>query len=557
MGTLRASMTRFPVSRETLQDFRGSGEKGAGAEERESATRSGRDEGVSSRSGTRRTRERRKELYSEQNLEPDESPSMSGDQKKAKMVSSSKFSGTRQYSESYISFGFTFTGDANKPTPLCVVCGEKLANSAMVLSKLKRHLQTKHPSLQNKNADYFVRLRENTEKEATFMRKTTKVNERALKASYQVAELIAKSKKSHTVAETLILPACKAIVQEMLGPEAAKEIAKVPLSDNTISRRINDMSADIESVVLEKIRISEKFALQLDESTDISGHAQLLANVRFVDGDAIRENFFFCKALPEKTTGEEIFRVTSEYLEQGGLKWENCTNYAKLLASDKWCARLAYLADIFHHLNELNTRMQGRNENLLTSTDKINGFRSKVQLWHQHVESGNLEMFTLTKQWQGVHTAALSEIIVKHLKTLEEKLSFYFSSVSTECLDWVRDPYSSASVGGKDMTLQEQEELTELRQNRGFKLRFADLPLDSFWLDTAKEFPLLANKAILTLLPFSTTYLCEMSFSSMIAIKTKYRERLRAVDEELRVCLSSIPARISALCSAKQAQVAH
>ncbi|KAJ1142726.1 hypothetical protein NDU88_009039 [Pleurodeles waltl] len=32
MGTLRASMTRFPVSRETLQDFRGSGEKGAGAE---------------------------------------------------------------------------------------------------------------------------------------------------------------------------------------------------------------------------------------------------------------------------------------------------------------------------------------------------------------------------------------------------------------------------------------------------------------------------------------------------------------------------------------------
>ncbi|XP_040197495.1 zinc finger BED domain-containing protein 5-like [Rana temporaria] len=456
----------------------------------------------------------------------------------------------------------------------------------------------------------------------------------------------------------------------MLGPEAAKKIAKVPLSDNTISRRINDMSADIESVVLEKIR--EKFALQLDESTDISGHAQLLANVRFVDGDAIRENFFFCKALPEKTT-EEIFRVTSEYLEQGGLKWENCTSvctdgaaamvgrtkgfvsrvkernpdvivthcflqrealvaktlpadlvpvlddvvlmvnfvksrpvksrifaalceemgakhktllfhtevrwlsrgkvlvrvyelreelkvfltnersdYAKLLASDEWCARLAYLADIFHLLNELNTRMQGRNENLLTSTDKINVFRSMVQLCHQHVESGNLKMFTLTKQWQGVHTAALCEIIVKHLKTLEEKFSFYFSSVSTKCLDWVRDPYSSASVGGKDMTLQEQEELTELRQNRGFKLRFADLPLDSFWLDTAKEFPVLANKAILKkLLPFSTTYLCEVSFSSLIAIKTKDRERLRAVDEELRVCLSSIPARISALCSAK------
>ena len=45
----------------------------------------------------------------------------------------------RQYSDEYISFGFTWTGEKDCPIPKCVVCGVELSNSAMFPAKLNRH----------------------------------------------------------------------------------------------------------------------------------------------------------------------------------------------------------------------------------------------------------------------------------------------------------------------------------------------------------------------------------------------------------------------------------
>ena len=43
-----------------------------------------------------------------------------------------------------------------------------------------------------------------------------------------------------------------------------------------------------------------------------------------------------------------------------------------------WWVKLVYLTDIFGYLNEFNTNMQGGNETLLTTTDKIHGFSLKL-----------------------------------------------------------------------------------------------------------------------------------------------------------------------------------
>ena len=43
---------------------------------------------------------------------------------------------------------------------------------------------------------------------------------------------------------------------------------------------------------------SEVFALQLNESTDTQGKAQLLANVQYIENNSTQENFLFCREIP-------------------------------------------------------------------------------------------------------------------------------------------------------------------------------------------------------------------------------------------------------------------
>jgi hypothetical protein len=60
--------------------------------------------------------------------------------------------------------------------------------------------------------------------------------------------------KSHTTAVSLIMPACKIIVRTMIGREAESEIDEVLVSDNTISKRVDDMSHDVGDILSEILK---------------------------------------------------------------------------------------------------------------------------------------------------------------------------------------------------------------------------------------------------------------------------------------------------------------
>ena len=46
----------------------------------------------------------------------------------------------------------------------------------------------------------------------------------------------------------------------------------------------------------------------------------------------------------------------------------------------EWMLKVCYLNDIFTILNDLNTSMQGRNQNIITLSKKLYAFKIKLQL---------------------------------------------------------------------------------------------------------------------------------------------------------------------------------
>ncbi|GFX84560.1 SCAN domain-containing protein 3 [Trichonephila clavipes] len=157
---------------------------------------------------------------------------------------------SRKYSQEYLNFGFTITEVNREGKPLCVICSKILAADNMKPNKLKRHFETLH----------------------------------------------ARCKKPHTIAEELILPAAIEIVETMFGDNFAKELQSIPLSNDTVSRRIDDIAEDVEQQLFVKLR-DKLFSIQLDEATDSNKDAHFIAYVRFWDAKLAKnfKKYFFAE----------------------------------------------------------------------------------------------------------------------------------------------------------------------------------------------------------------------------------------------------------------------
>lgn len=587
----------------------------------------------------------------------------------------------RNYQIEYVKYGFTCTIINKEPRPLCILCHEILANDSMKPARLERHLKSKHPEQSEKPIEYFQRKLKSCNRQSTTLQNFTKLNDKYLQASFEVSYLIAKDKKPHTIGESLLLPAAVRMVDIIHGKEYTEKLKAIPLSDNSVARRIEMIAEDIKKQLLEQLTLCGKFALQLDESTDVANMAQLLVFIRYFLNEELHEELLFCHPLKEKCTGEEIFSEVNDFFHKNKLSWDNCisfttdgaaalmgskkglkgrvmeiaphvkfihciihrqaiatkklepqihqvlqdvisvvnfikskplknrifgilcnemgsnyetllyhtevrwlsrgkvlrrvielkdeltffflekeksSKFADLFRNENWLMLVCYLADIFEKVNCLNLSLQGHRD-VLTMSEKITAFRKKLLLWRENFENGSLEMFPTLSEFIAENEIDLSsqhDLILVHLKNLEEEFSVRFKNISDEEFKWVLNPFNKC-MNFKHLPIAFQEQLIDIQEDTNLKATFHEKALHSWWIGLKNEYPDLVIAATNALLPFGSTYLCEQTFSAMVDLKTRKRNKLN-LEPDLRIAVSqALQPRFSELVNKCQAQPSH
>ena len=220
----------------------------------------------------------------------------------------------RQYKIEYLKLGF-IASPLNEQLPMCLLCYQTLTNEAFKPSRLEQHLKSKHNAQTDKPLTYFESLRQQFLKRQTVpscFRAEKTTQDSTLKASYEISNLIAKSGKPHTIGEELIKPSISIFLRTALGKNDATIANKMPLSNDIVRRRIDEMSDDVEEQLVKKLLV-RKFSLQLDEATFCGSDAYLLAYVRYAENSNLQEEMLFCKPFETTTTATDIYNIVTNY----------------------------------------------------------------------------------------------------------------------------------------------------------------------------------------------------------------------------------------------------
>ena len=135
--------------------------------------------------------------------------------------------------------------------------------------------------------------------------------------------------------------------------------------------------------------------------------------------------------------------------------------------------KVCYLNDIFTRLNELNTSMQGRNQNIITLFEKLSAFKEKLQLWKNKLEHGQTVAFPSMNEYLEERNQTdigrfdvIKPILVEHLENLITEFDRYLPDINLEAHLWARNPFLAKVDNLSEDVAGMQEELFDLHRDQ-------------------------------------------------------------------------------------------
>ena len=221
---------------------------------------------------------------------------------------------------------FIFILNQKTNLPQCLKCNFQA--SVMKKDNIQRHFRTNHPTfniayppMSEKRSNEIKRLKSAVDRGRKIIDTFMSIQERAT---------VALSMKPLTFAELVkkcMLDAIESVVENpSKREELMKKIEEIPLSNDTSTRRVEELSEDV-SDELKALKKAEHIALAIDESTDRTDSAGFLVYVRYYTPDSgFHEDVLGIYMMEDRTTGADIHESLSFVLSDGSGLGKNCGN---------------------------------------------------------------------------------------------------------------------------------------------------------------------------------------------------------------------------------------
>ena len=193
------------------------------------------------------------------------------------------------------------------------------------------------------------------------------------------------------------------------------------------------------------------------------------------------------------------------------------------LASTEFQLDLGFLTDITLQINSLNLILRGENKTLCELFQAVSQFSKKLSLLKEQLDSNVLDNFPKLNL---IYTLHPNETKLQSFSTemgnLIDNFKMRFKDIFE--LEWAIDIFNSPlDCDLKNVPQNIQDELIQLRQD-------LLIPMGSgldFWKNICRNrYAACRDLALYTFSMFSTTYICESSFSAMSQVKNQRRSKL-------------------------------